>query len=123
MSGKFIWRTLRNILLRDRPYVARLAFTAKDTPHGGLKTDGMKRVVDGLDRRGVAVISICGGGEPLLRDDFDEIVNYAGGKGLYIKLTSNGAVPLDRYRRLLSSRVNEIVVSLRAVEGGELPFS
>lgn len=123
MSGKFIRRTLRNILLRNRPYFAQLALTHRCDSKGELDTEGMKRVVDVLDRLGVAMIGISGGGEPLLRDDFEEIVNYAGSKGLYIKLASNGAVPLDRYRRLLSSRVNEISLSVDGVEGGDLPFS
>jgi MoaA/NifB/PqqE/SkfB family radical SAM enzyme len=134
MSGKFIRRTLRNILLRDRPYFAHLALTHRcnlhcrfchipETRFTELDTEGMKRVIDVLDQLGVAVISISGGGEPLLRNDFDEIVNYADEKGLYTKLTSNGTMPLDRYRRLLASSVKEIGISLDGVEGEDLPFS
>lgn len=134
MSGKFIRRTLRNVVFPKRPYFAHLALTHKcnlhcrfchipETRFTELDTAGMKRVIDVLDSLGVAVVSISGGGEPLLRKDFDEIVNYADSKGLYTKLTSNGTMPLDRYQRLLASRVQEIGISLDGVKGEDLPFS
>ena len=83
----------------------------------------MKRVLDVLDRMGVALISISGGGEPLLRGDFAAILNYAAGKGMYTKITSNGTVSLDRYRELLQSEVTEIGISLDGVSGNDLPYS
>ena len=33
---------------------------------------------------------VCGGGEPLVRDDIGEIVDYAVSRGLYVTLDSNG---------------------------------
>lgn len=83
----------------------------------------MRRIVDRLDRMGIAVLSISGGGEPLLRPDFAEIINYAAGKGLYVKITSNGTMPQKKYAELLSSRVTEISISLDGVRGNQLPFA
>lgn len=134
MSGKFIRRTLRNVVFRDRPYFAHLALTHRcnlrcrfchiqEEKFDELDTEGMKRVVDVLDRMGVAVLSISGGGEPLLRPDFVAILDYAAGKGLYTKITSNGTMPLERYERLLRSGVKEIAISLDGVKGNDLPFS
>lgn len=134
MSAKFVLRTLRNVVFRNHPYFAHLALThrcnlrcrfchIRDSVFEELDTDGMKRVIDRLDEMGVGVVSISGGGEPLLRPDFAEIVDYAAGKGMYTKLTSNGTLPLDRYERLLRSRVKEIGVSLDGVRGNDLPHS
>jgi len=134
MSGKFIARTFRNVIWRQRPYFAHLALThrcnlrcrfchVQDSKFDELDTQGMKRVIDVLDEAGVAVISISGGGEPLLRSDFAEIIDYAAGKGMYTKITSNGTMPRAKYEQLLSSRINEIGISLDGVRGHDLPFS
>jgi MoaA/NifB/PqqE/SkfB family radical SAM enzyme len=134
MSLQFALRTLRNVVLHKRPYFAHLALTHRcnlrcrfcrihEEKFAELDTAGMCRVIDVLDRLGIAVLSVSGGGEPLLRKDVPEILNYAGRKGLYTKLTSNGTLPQFRYRELLDSRLNEIGISLDGVEGNDLPFS
>jgi len=134
MSGKFIRRTLRNVIFRNHPYFAHLALTHRcnlrcrfchiqDTRFAELDTAGMKRIIDVLDRMGVGVLSISGGGEPLLRSDCFEILDYAAAKGLYTKITSNGTMPRERYERLLDSAVQEIAISLDGVEGNDLPYS
>lgn len=134
MTGKFIRRTLRNVIFPKQPYFAHLAITHRcnlkcrfchvtETRFAELDTERTKRVIDVLNRMGVAVISISGGGEPLLRDDFDEIINYAASKGLYVKLTSNATMPRAKYERLLKSGLEEIGISLDGVRGTDLPFS
>jgi MoaA/NifB/PqqE/SkfB family radical SAM enzyme len=134
MSAKFVLRTLRNVVSRNHPYFAHLAIThrcnlrcrfchIRDSTFKELDTDGMKRVIDRLDDMGVGVVSISGGGEPLLRSDFAEIVDYAAGKGMYTKLTSNGTMPRSRYEQLLNSRVKEIGISLDGIRGNDLPYS
>ncbi len=134
MPATFYKRTLRNVVLRNHPYFAHLAVTHRcnlrcrfchiqEARFEELPTDGMKRVIDVLDEMGVAVLSISGGGEPLLRRDVTTILNYAAGKGMYTKLTSNGTMPLERYQRLLESAVKEIGISLDGVDGSDLPFS
>ncbi len=133
MSGKFLLRTFRNVAFRRRPYFAHLALThhcnlrchfchIRESQLAELDVAGMKRVIDRLDRLGVAVLSITGG-EPLLRRDFAELVNYAAHQGLYVRLTSNGTMPQARYRELLATGVREIGISLDGVEGNELPYS
>lgn len=134
MSIKFVWRTFRNVVTRERPYFAHLALTHRcnlrcrfchiqDSKFDELATAGMKRVIDRLDEIGVGVVSISGGGEPLLREDCIEIADYAAARGMYTKLTSNGTMPRRRYQELLGSRVKEIGISLDGVEGNDLPFS
>ena len=134
MSLKFALRTMRNVVLRDHPYFAHLALThrcnlrcrfcrVQEERFTELDTEGMKRVIDVLDRMGVGVLSVSGGGEPLLRRDFAVILDYASRKGLYTKLTSNGTMPLARYQELLRSKVDEIGISVDGVDGSDLPFS
>ncbi len=134
MGWKYAWRTLRNAISRERPYFAHLAITHRcnlrcrfchipEERCDELDLDGMKQAIDVLDRLGIAVLSISGGGEPLLRQDFAAIIDYVADKGMYTKLTSNGTMPLDRYRELLQSKVSEIGISLDGVEGNDLPYS
>src|SRR5687767_14979958 len=100
MTRKFWIRTLRNLIWRNRPYFAHLAFTHVCNLHCSFchipeekvrefDTEGIKRIIDRLDSMGIAYLSISGGGEPLLRKDFAELLNYAAKKGLYVKITSN----------------------------------
>lgn len=123
MTSKFLYRTFRNVIPPDRPYFAHLALTHRcnlqcsfchiqETRFRELDTDGMLRVIDRLDELGVGVISISGGGEPLIRQDFAEIIDYASFKGIYTKITSNGTMPRRRYEQVLRSRVDEIGISL-----------
>ena len=134
MSPKFWFRTFRNLALRRRPYFAHLALThrcnlrchfchipAQHIPEQD--TAGVKRIIDRLDHLGIAVLSISGGGEPLLRSDFATLLNYAVDKGLYTKITSNGTMPTAKYAELVASRVSEIAISLDGVLGNDLPYS
>lgn len=134
MSVKLAFRTLRNVLVRKRPFFAHLALTHRcnlrcrfcQIPTERLQeldTATLKRIVDKLDRMGIAHLSISGGGEPLLRDDFVELVDHAAGRGLYVKLTSNGTASRAKYEALLASRVHEIGISLDGVRGDDLPHS
>lgn len=134
MSPKFWLRTCRNLLFRTRPYFAHLALTHRcnlrcrfcHIPEQVVPeqdTDGIKRIIDRLDQLGVAVLSVSGGGEPLLRPDFATLLNYAVGKGLYTKITSNGTMSTAKYAELLATRVSEIAISLDGVLGNDLPHS
>ena len=134
MSPKFLYRTARNVVFRSRPYFAHLAFTHRcnlrcrfchiqEEKMEELDAAGMKRIIDRLDHLGIAVLSICGGGEPLLRNDFAELLNYATAKGMYTKITSNGTLSTAKYRELLASGVSEIAISLDGVDGDDLPYS
>ncbi len=132
--SKFFRRTARNIVFRRRPYFVHLAVThrcnlacsfcrIREERSDELALNGMQQVIDVLDAMGIAVVSIAGGGEPLLRRDLTAIVEYAAAKGLYVKVTSNGTLPRARYEELLASSVREIAISLDDVHGDDLPNS
>jgi MoaA/NifB/PqqE/SkfB family radical SAM enzyme len=56
-----------------------------------LTTKEMFSLVDALDKAGTMRISLCGG-EPLMRKDIGEIINYVKSKGIMINIISNGAL-------------------------------
>lgn len=56
-----------------------------------LSTKHVFKVVDELARMGTVMISLTGG-EPLLREDIGEIIEYLHSKRIKIKLNSNGAL-------------------------------
>ncbi len=112
MNWKYEFRTLRNAISRELPSFAHLGITHRcnlrrrfchipEEPIEELDPGGMRREIDVLDRLGVAVLSISGGGEPLPRKDFAAIVDYAAGKRINTKLTSNGAMPQERFQTFL----------------------
>ena len=57
------------------------------------------KLVDALDKAGTMKISLCGG-EPLMRQDIAEIVNYIKSKKIMVDIVSNGA--------LVRQKINEI---------------
>ncbi len=65
-----------------------------------LSTDEAKAVLDELHDLQVFYINI-GGGEPMVRRDFFELVEYAIGRGLGVKFSTNGAyIDAEKARRL-----------------------
>jgi MoaA/NifB/PqqE/SkfB family radical SAM enzyme len=131
---KVAGRTARNLVLRGRPYFGHFYVTQRcnlkceycqawekiDMPELGLRDT--KRLIDILDEMGIAVLSLTGG-EPLLREDICEIIEHAKRRRLFVKITSNGTMPLRLYDRLLRSRINTISISLDGVGGNDLPYS
>ena len=85
-------------------------------------TEKWKTIVDRVDALGVASVAFTGG-EPLLRHDIFEIIDYIKSKELFVKLTSNGVLPIKRYERLLQTKIDNISISLDGIEGDNLPYS
>jgi MoaA/NifB/PqqE/SkfB family radical SAM enzyme len=123
ITPKVAKRFARNLILTDRPFFAHLFLTKRCNlrcsycgvwrahPPSELSTHGFFRIIDRLDGLGVAQISFTGG-EPLLRRDCFEIIEYAVRKGLWTQITSNGTLPLSRYARLVKTGINLISISL-----------
>ncbi len=77
-----------------------------------LTTDEAKRVLDELHDLQVFYINI-GGGEPMVRRDFFELVEYAIGRGIGVKFSTNGAyIDADKARRLTGMDYLDIQISL-----------
>ena len=89
-----------------------------------LSTDEAKAVIDELQRMQVFYVNI-GGGEPTVRPDFWELLDYAIGHDVGVKFSTNG-IKLDRTRAAQLARVapprRRQAVHAREVAGvGELP--
>jgi radical SAM protein with 4Fe4S-binding SPASM domain len=77
-----------------------------------LSTDETKRLIDQISQAGVPVICFTGG-EPLLRDDFFELLNYSKDKGLITILTTNGSlITKDKAKKLKDIGIDYVRISL-----------
>ncbi len=77
-----------------------------------LTTTEAKRVLDELHDLQVFYINI-GGGEPMIRRDFFELVEYSIDKGIGVKFSTNGAfIDADKARRLAAMDYLDIQISL-----------
>ncbi|MBM3250093.1 MAG: radical SAM protein [Candidatus Omnitrophica bacterium] len=115
----------RFILARKVPYSVYLELTFKCQlscrhcvtaayPAGGpeLSTRDWKRAIDRLSDLGVPRIHFSGG-EPLLREDLEDLVFYAHRKHIFIGLDTNGwDLTVSRIRNLKESGLDFICISL-----------
>jgi mycofactocin radical SAM maturase len=81
-----------------------------------LSTAEAKQVLDELRDLQVFYINI-GGGEPMVRRDFFELVEYSVGNGIGVKFSTNGAfIDAEKARRLASMDYLDIQISLDGVD-------
>jgi mycofactocin radical SAM maturase len=83
-----------------------------------LTTAEAKQVLDELHDLQVFYINI-GGGEPMVRRDFFELLEYSIGRGIGVKFSTNGAfIDAGRARRLASMDYLDIQISLDGIDAG-----
>jgi mycofactocin radical SAM maturase len=83
-----------------------------------LSTVEAKRVLDELHDLQVFYINI-GGGEPMIRRDFFELVDYSIERGIGVKFSTNGAfIDADKARRLAAMDYLDIQISLDGIDAG-----
>ena len=83
---------------------------------GELSTAEAKSVLDELRELQVFYINI-GGGEPMIRRDFFELVDYAVGSGIGVKFSTNGAfIDAAKARRLAEMDYLDIQISLDGLD-------
>jgi mycofactocin biosynthetic radical S-adenosylmethionine protein MftC len=81
-----------------------------------LSTEEAKRVLDELRDLQVFYINI-GGGEPMVRRDFFELLEYSIGNGIGVKFSTNGAfIDEDKARRLAAMDYLDIQISLDGID-------
>ncbi|HEY5664759.1 MAG TPA: mycofactocin radical SAM maturase [Ilumatobacter sp.] len=92
-----------------------LSSSGRRDPHE-LTTAEAKAVLDELHALQVFYVNI-GGGEPMIRRDFFELVEYAVSKGIGVKFSTNGAfIDADKARRLAAMDYLDIQISLDGVD-------
>ena len=83
-----------------------------------LSTAEAKRVLDELHDLQVFYINI-GGGEPMIRRDFFELVDYSIDRGIGVKFSTNGAfIDAEKARRLAAMDYLDIQISLDGIDAG-----
>jgi MoaA/NifB/PqqE/SkfB family radical SAM enzyme len=85
-----------------------------DSLGGELATEQAKYAIDQLNRIGISVLHITGG-EPLLRNDLEQIATYAKRKGMYLSLDTNGTL-ITKERAKSLRCFDRIGVSIDGVE-------
>ncbi len=81
-----------------------------------LSTAEAKRVLDELHDLQVFYINI-GGGEPMIRRDFFELVDYSIERGIGVKFSTNGAfIDAEKARRLAAMDYLDIQISLDGID-------
>jgi len=81
-----------------------------------LSTEEGRRLIADLGEMNVPVL-LFSGGEPLLRDDLEELIEYARQQGIVVSLSSNGTLlDSDRVIRLKKLGVSYIGISLDGTE-------
>jgi mycofactocin biosynthetic radical S-adenosylmethionine protein MftC len=78
---------------------------------GELTTDQCRKAIDAMAASRVFQLSI-GGGEPFVRDDFLDLVDYAHEKGMLTCISTNGTLITDRIAKRLDHKLVYIQVSL-----------
>lgn len=76
---------------------------------GELNTKQIFRIISQLSQAGVKFINF-GGGEPLIRNDFEEIVDFCNQKDIYVGVISNGVLACRKNKVL--QKVNKVQLSL-----------
>ncbi|MQA10884.1 MAG: mycofactocin radical SAM maturase [Pseudonocardiaceae bacterium] len=77
-----------------------------------LSTEEIKRVIDELERMQVFYVNV-GGGEPTVRSDFWELLDYAVAHHVGIKFSTNGVkITPDRAKRLAATDYVDVQISL-----------
>jgi mycofactocin radical SAM maturase len=81
-----------------------------------LSTDEARRVVDELHDLQVFYVNI-GGGEPMIRPDFFELIGYATGRGVGVKFSTNGTMLTPAAaRRLAATDYVDVQISVDGAE-------
>ena len=110
-----VFKLLRNffrlyLLDRNIPIFANLSVTDRcnfncghcnipDRNSKELTKEKIFSIIDELDRLGTMKIGICGG-EPLLREDIGEIINYIKSKNILVTIVSNGSLVKQRIEEI-----------------------
>lgn len=81
-----------------------------------LSTEEAKAVIDEMQKMQIFYVNI-GGGEPMIRPDFFELVDYATSKGVGVKFSTNGSrISPERAKQLAGMDYLDIQISMDGVD-------
>ena len=94
-----------------------IAAGPSESAAGELGTAACLSIVDEIIAVNAAPLLILSGGEPLLRDDLEEIAAYASGRGATVVVGTNGTLLTEeRIRRLRMAGVTGVAVSVDSMD-------
>lgn len=77
-----------------------------------LSTKQVFEAIDELVKYGIMGIAFSGG-EPLIRSDFIDILQYASDKGMFVSFTTNGALfNIEKIKKIIGLQLKSVTVSL-----------
>ncbi len=89
---------------------------ARERAAGELTTQEAKGVIDGLHRLNPNIMLVLTGGEPMLRDDIYELVEYSADHGFITVMGSNGTLlTKDNLKRLKNAGLKGLGISIDSV--------
>lgn len=68
-------------------------------------------VIRKLGKAGIWMVSFCGG-EPLLQDEITLLIKEAKNNGLCVNLSTNGSLLISRYKEIIDSGLDSIIISV-----------
>jgi len=80
-----------------------------------LSTKNIKKIVDKVSQAGTSIVRFTGG-EPLLRKDIFEILEYAKSKGLYVALNTNGTFVDGDVADKIKDNVDNVLVTFNGYD-------
>ncbi len=94
------------------------SFASRGRGVENLPSDFLKKVIDNIKKTGIKIVRFTGG-EPLLRKDIFELMEYAKFKNLEVRLNTNASLIDKNSAKKLSHFVDNILVPLEAVNPKE----
>ncbi|MBD3350111.1 MAG: radical SAM protein [Candidatus Lokiarchaeota archaeon] len=76
-----------------------------------MTTEQVKRIIDGLNKMHITVLSFTGG-EPTLRSDLGELIDYAASKGMMTGIATNGYLLEDLVKKGALKNLENCMVSV-----------
>lgn len=83
-----------------------------------METGQAKLIIDKIAGEGIEQIRFTGG-EPLIRPDMPELMNYSKSKGLQVRINTNGTLINPKIAENLISDVNMILISMPSLDEKE----
>lgn len=111
------WNLTRLCNLRCQHCYIEAGPLRKGELKGELSTEECYAVVDQITELNPNALLILTGGEPLLRRDVFHIARYAGGKGLWVVVGTNGVlITQDLVRRMIDAGIKGVSLSLDSLD-------
>lgn len=91
----------------------RASFARNGRIQKNIPTTQIKKIINEAAALGIKNIRFTGG-EPLLRNDIVELCKYAKGKGLYVKLNTNGSLINEKIAKMFAGFVDNVLISIES---------